>query len=189
MGTLIDNLLTYAKARDARLRAAPTDLRSLVDDVIASHADRPLSAGMAPPQIYVGPLPTVHADPVLLRHLINNLIGNAMKYTRPGQPARVEITAHTNGPDWIRIDVADRGIGIPAGQHTAVFESFHRANPAAGYTGTGLGLAICRRIVERHGGTITATDNPGGGTRFQVTLPSATDPTRLQHRHPILSQC
>jgi signal transduction histidine kinase len=73
----------------------------------------------------------------------------------------------------VRIEIADRGVGIPADQHEKVFESFHRAH--SGYTGTGLGLAICRRIVERHGGTIAVSDNPGGGSRFQFTLPSCDD--------------
>jgi signal transduction histidine kinase len=63
----------------------------------------------------------------------------------------------------VRIDVVDNGIGIPAGQHEAIFNDFHRAHRTAGYAGTGLGLAICKRIAERHGGTIVAADNPSGG--------------------------
>jgi hypothetical protein len=107
----------------------------------------------------------------MLRHVLDNLIGNAVKYVRPAAPARVGITATPAGPGWTRIEVADRGIGIPDAEKPAVFERFHRAHAAAGYAGTGLGLAICKRIVERHGGEIGVDDNPGGGTRFHFTLP------------------
>jgi len=91
----------------------------------------------------------------------------------PGRAARVDVTAAPAGPGWTRIEIADRGIGIPDEDKPDIFESFHRARTAAGYAGTGLGLAICRRIVERHGGAIGVTDNPGGGTRFHFTLPLA----------------
>lgn len=77
----------------------------------------------------------------------------------------------------VRVCVADNGIGIPEGQHDAIFANFHRAHLGSGYLGTGLGLAICQRIVERHGGTIAASDNPGGGSRFVFTLPAATPMT------------
>jgi signal transduction histidine kinase len=171
MRGLIDDLLTYATARDNALRVEQTDLRAVVDRVVTDRLDEPRPADVPVPEIYVGPLPTVEADPVLLDQLIQNLVGNAIKYTPPGQPARIDVTAEPDRPGWIRVEVADRGIGIPAGQHTAIFGSFHRAHPTAGFRGTGLGLAICQRIVERHGGIIHASDNPGGGARFRFTLP------------------
>jgi len=118
-------------------------------------------------------LPDVDADPAMLRHVLDNLIGNALKYVPPGRAARVDVTAAPAGAGWTRIEIADRGIGIPDEDKPDIFESFHRARTAAGYAGTGLGLAICRRIVERHGGAIGVTDNPGGGTRFHFTLPLA----------------
>jgi signal transduction histidine kinase len=77
----------------------------------------------------------------------------------------------SGGESQVHVQIADRGIGIPAGHHAAIFTSFHRAHATSPYTGTGLGLAICHRIVERHGGHIYATDNPGGGTRMHFTLP------------------
>jgi signal transduction histidine kinase len=118
----------------------------------------------------------VHADPVVLRQLLHNLIGNAIRYNDPGRAARVDITTGTEdlADGRVALCIADRGIGIPAGQHEAIFGSFHRAHTSTGIPGTGLGLAICRRIAERHGGTITAQDNPGGGTRITATLPAAT---------------
>jgi signal transduction histidine kinase len=123
------------------------------------------------PDIYVGPLPTVHSDRVLLRQVIDNLLGNALKYTPPGQPVRVTVTAQPDRDGRIAVEVADRGIGIPEGEHAAIFERFHRAYPDNRYPGTGLGLAICQHVVERHGGVITATDNPDGGAVFRFTLP------------------
>ncbi|WP_425322654.1 sensor histidine kinase [Actinoplanes ianthinogenes] len=74
------------------------------------------------------------------------------------------------------VEIADRGIGIPAAERPRVFDAFHRCANSGGYPGTGLGLAICKRIVERHGGRIGADENPGGGSRFWFTLPGAAGP-------------
>ncbi|WP_245666022.1 ATP-binding protein [Actinoplanes subtropicus] len=164
MAGMIDTLLAYTTARDAPLARVAVPLAGLVGEVVQ---DRSFG------DLHVGPLPVVHADPGMLRHVLDNLIGNAVKYVRPGRAAQVEITATPAGPGWARIEVADRGIGIPDADKPAVFERFHRAPAAAGYAGTGLGLAICKRIVERHGGEIGVGDNPGGGTRFHFTLPLA----------------
>ncbi|MEV0128645.1 ATP-binding protein [Dactylosporangium sp. NPDC050688] len=174
MRRLIDDLLGYAAARDAVLDARDLDLRAVVDDVVTERlAVQAVDPTSPPPQIFVGAMPSVHADPALLRQLLDNLIGNALKYTPPGQPARVDVCATPQGTGWVRVDVADRGIGIPEGQHDAIFTGFHRAHRTADYAGTGLGLAICQRVVERHGGTISASDNPGGGARLSFTLPVA----------------
>jgi signal transduction histidine kinase len=170
MATLIDTLLAYSTARDAPLRTHAVDLDALVAEVVQDRvahlppADRP--------SVHLGPLPPVRADPAMLRHLLDNLIGNALKYVRPGTVARIDVTGDQPEPGWIRLEVADRGIGIPDRDKPDVFERFHRAHAGAGYTGTGLGLAICKRIVERHGGRIGVADNPGGGTRFHCTLPA-----------------
>jgi signal transduction histidine kinase len=173
MAALIDTLLAYTTSRDAPLRLTTVALDPLVAEVVADRTS-PLRPGDGPPpDIYVGPLPTVHADPAMLRHVIDNLIGNALKYVQPGRGARIDVTAAVRSPGWVGVEIADRGIGIPEDDKPNIFESFHRAQSAAGYAGTGLGLAICRRIVERHGGTIGVTDNPGGGTRFTFTLPAA----------------
>jgi signal transduction histidine kinase len=170
MCRLIDDLLAYATARDAPLRLEPVDLGEVVDEVVherTAHLGRDRA-----PRIEAGPLPTVHADPAMIRQMMDNLIGNAIKYTRDQEPAQVRITADRLDDDWAEIQVVDRGIGIPADQRTAVFESFSRAHRDQAYTGTGLGLAICRRVVDRHGGTISVDENPLGGTRFHIVLPT-----------------
>jgi signal transduction histidine kinase len=177
MAALIDTLLAYTTSRDAPLRRRTVPLGPLVDDVIQGRTGH-LRPGSGPaPDIYVGPLPEVDADPGMLRHVLDNLIGNALKYVPAGCGARIDVTAEAGAPGWTRVEIADRGIGIPDEDKTSIFESFHRAHTAAGYAGTGLGLAICRRIVERHGGVISVSDNPGGGTRFHFTLPLAEPAT------------
>ncbi|GAA0905766.1 hypothetical protein GCM10009558_094940 [Virgisporangium aurantiacum] len=172
MAELISDLLDYTAAGDRPLTVEPVDLNGLVGDVVTA---RTTAASVDPdllvPQIYVPPLPPVRADQALLRQVLDNLVGNAVKYTPPGRPAPIDVTAHESS-GVVTVEVADRGIGIPAGQHHAIFGSFHRAH-ADGYAGTGLGLAICARIVERHGGTISAHDNPGGGTVVRLTLRAA----------------
>ncbi|MEU4421458.1 ATP-binding protein [Actinoplanes sp. NPDC024001] len=171
MERLITELLDYTAARDATLRIAEVNLRTVVDDVVTTRIDAPAAAADRP-DVFVGSLPTVCADPVLLRQVVDNLVGNAIKYTPPGQAPRIDITARTGADGAVCVQIADRGIGIPEGEHAAVFDSFHRASNGTGHPGTGLGLAICRRIVERHGGHIEAAPNPGGGTIFTFTLPA-----------------
>ena len=174
MHSLIDGLLAFTTARDTAIRAVAVDLGQLVDDIVASRVDQAQAAGGPVPEFAVSELEPVEADPVLTRQLLDNLIGNAVKYTAPGTTPRVSVTSARAADGLVRIDVVDNGIGIPAGQHEAVFNDFHRAHRTAGYAGTGLGLAICRRIVRRHGGTIVAADNPSGrGTRMTFTLPAA----------------
>jgi signal transduction histidine kinase len=127
----------------------------------------------------------------MTRQLLDNLIGNAIKYTPIGEPARIVVSAEPDAAGWTRVRIADRGIGIPAEDQPRVFTSFHRASAHAGYAGTGLGLAICHRVVNRHGGTITASDNPGGGTRIQFTLPTpayATSGSGSGGRGPVRSE-
>ncbi|MBB4690296.1 ATP-binding protein [Paractinoplanes abujensis] len=182
MATLIDTLLAYTTARDAPLRTRRVDLGALVAEVVHDRTahlrenDRP--------RINVGPLPAVTADPAMLRHVLDNLIGNALKYVRPGSAPHVDVTGDVTGDvpgeQWARVEVADRGIGIPDADKSDIFDSFHRAHAEAGYAGTGLGLAICKRIVDRHGGEIGVTDNPGGGTRFSFTLPASEEETTMK---------
>jgi PAS domain S-box-containing protein len=170
MAALIDTLLAFSMARDAPLRLADVDLGRLVAEVLQDRL-----AHLPPerlPSTYAAALPAVRADPAMLRHVVDNLIGNALKYVRAGAVARVEVDASVSG-GRVRFEIRDRGIGIPDADKADVFERFHRAPAAAGYAGTGLGLAICKRIVERHGGEIGVEDNPGGGSRFFVVLAAA----------------
>ncbi|MEV4516630.1 ATP-binding protein [Dactylosporangium sp. NPDC049525] len=182
MRSIIDDLLAYTTARDAPLNLTDVDLRAIVESVVAERTapTPPVHLAMASsvnhpptPAVHIGDLPEIKADPGLLRLVVDNLVGNAIKYTPAGRTPHVSVTAHADA-GGVHLVVADRGIGIPDGEKARVFESFYRARPVD-YGGTGLGLAICRRIVERHGGSIAVEDNPGGGTKFRVTLPLAAD--------------
>ncbi|WP_433832405.1 ATP-binding protein [Actinoplanes sp. CA-015351] len=172
MRGLIDGLLAYTTAREASVEPERVELAEIVGDIVSARTDAAAAAGKPQPRFTVGALPPVEADPVLVRQLVDNLIGNAVKYTAPGVTPALTITAEPAG-EQVTIRIADNGIGIPEGQHEAIFDNFHRAHAGGAYLGTGLGLAICQRIVERHGGTISAADNPGGGSCFTFTLPIA----------------
>ena len=164
MRELIGSLLQHATSSNRRLEPHVVDLEALVADVVAHR-----SAGSL---VRYGPLPPVRADETLLRQVLDNLVGNALKYVGPGEQPHVTISARVVSSDRVAVAVTDRGIGLPEGEHKSVFEEFYRAH--RDYEGSGLGLAICRRIVLRHGGTIVARDNPAGvGSVFEFTLPSA----------------
>lgn len=187
---LIEDLLRYAAARQARLEIEDVDLGALARDVLAAHQERVVSGagggaggGACTREMSwsVDDLPVVRGDRVRLRQVLDNLVGNAVKYAVPGEPVQIDVT---NGQDpeatadgLVRIEVADRGLGIPPGQHATVFQAFRRADgQVTEARGTGLGLAICQRTVERHCGSIVAAERPDGGTRIIVTLPLAGPP-------------
>ena len=164
---MLTDLLEYATAEQAELNLAQVNLGTLAAEVVAERTDR---MEPDPHRVTLGELPVVSGDPGMLRQVLDNLIGNALKYTAAGEPARVAVSGRRTGVGW-RIEVADRGIGIPPQEREGVFDAFHRGAGAGGFTGSGLGLAICRKIVERHGGRIGVDDNPGGGSVFWFTLP------------------
>jgi signal transduction histidine kinase len=180
MRGLIDDLLTYATAGNGRLERETVDLNGVVADIVADLD----TGGDAPPHVEIGHLPVVDADPLLLRQVMSNLVGNAVKYVRPGDSPYVHISAREDGDQW-RIQVADRGIGINPADRDTIFHTFQRARGSEGYPGTGLGLAICQRIIDRHGGRIGVDADPRGGSRFWFTIGAATVGTRDRREGPI----
>ncbi|MFD1370505.1 sensor histidine kinase [Actinoplanes sichuanensis] len=178
MHSMLEDLLAYATADSMPLRATEVDLSGLVAEIVGELCAAPSAL---PPHIQVGEMPRVVGDPTLLRQIFYNLVGNAVKYTEPGAPATVEISAVQQGPSAYRVEIADRGIGIPPDQRAHVFDPFIRVAGSERFPGTGLGLAIVRRVVERHGGRIDVDGNIGGGSRFRFTLPAApAAPTRTE---------
>jgi signal transduction histidine kinase len=174
MQALIDDLLDYAVAESRELNATTVDLKAVADEI----ADRWRSGAHQPPAlIVVDPLPAVPGDATLLRQVFDHLISNAINYTAPGRQPYVRLSSRREG-DAVRIDVADRGIGIPADQRDSVFTAFTRADGSEDCPGCGLGLAVVHRVVERHGGEIGVIDNPGGGSRVWFTLPLVSPPAR-----------
>ena len=166
MRSFIDDLLGITVARDR-----PLDLERLDLSAIAEEVAELRRTGDANARIAVQPGMRVNGDRFLVRQLLDNLIGNAVKYVAPGVRPAVTVSAEPEG-SLLRVTVADNGIGIPESMRERVFDTFARAQ-VAGYSGTGLGLAICARVVERHGGRIWVDDPAGEGTRVSFTLPVA----------------
>jgi signal transduction histidine kinase len=106
----------------------------------------------------------------LLYQLFDNLINNSIKFARPGIPPCILISGVAYG-NAAQITLSDNGIGFEEHHATRIFETFTRLNPKDEFEGTGLGLSLCKKIVERHGGTISATGIPGIGATFTITLP------------------
>ncbi|MFC6342810.1 ATP-binding protein, partial [Nocardioides hankookensis] len=180
MQHLISDLLAYTTARDLRITPVRVDLRAMVQDIARARVEASRISEDPQPVITIAPdLPDVMAEPVLLRQVIDNLVGNAVKYVAPGVCPEIEVRGrHVEGDEalMVLIEVVDNGIGIPEDQHARVFDTFHRAH-REGYRGTGLGLSIVKRIAERHGGTAAAAGNEGrGGTTMSVTFPAADLP-------------
>jgi signal transduction histidine kinase len=186
MRDIIGDLLAYTVARDQSLRPVAMDLTAELRSLALLRIDAP-----GHPLIAVAPDLRVWGDAGLVRQLFDNLLGNAVKYVSPGTRPRVDVRGRPDG-DWLEILITDNGIGIPAEEREQVFETFHRAHH--GYQGTGLGLTICRRIADRHGGSIHAEAGPDGtGTTFVVRLPAtsagfAPDPARVRPASPSVRQ-
>ena len=119
-------------------------------------------------EVVVGEMPEIQADPVQLTQLLQNLIGNALKFSAD-RPLRIEIQASRRNGEW-EFAVRDNGIGIDPKDNERIFVIFQRLHSRQEYEGTGLGLAIAKKIVERHGGRIWLESTPGEGTTFYFTL-------------------
>jgi signal transduction histidine kinase len=166
MRVLIDDLLDYATAENRPMVTVPVDLRRLAEEVARDRA------GDRTAIVEIGELPTVQGDPTLLRQVLDNLIGNAIKYTPPDREPRIRVGClPLEGGRW-RCEVCDNGIGIPDCDRAAVFDAFTRVGGSENFPGTGLGLAIVHRIVERHHGEVGVEENPAGGSVFWFTVPT-----------------
>jgi signal transduction histidine kinase len=167
MSDLIADLLAYASASSAALDLQPVDL----DLLVGTLATELRAANPHAPIITIQPLGLITADPVLMRQLFTNVLGNAVKYVPGGTRPRVRVTSRRDDAQ-LEIRIADNGIGIPPESRESVFQGFVRAHGSAAYAGTGLGLAICARAVERHGGSIAALEGANGaGTTIRIQLP------------------
>ncbi|SDR82395.1 PAS fold-containing protein [Nocardioides scoriae] len=173
MGRLIGGLLEASTSRHAQVRLGEVDLTAVAEAVAAQWRE-PVTG--AAPVITVDPLPAARADEVLVRQLLGNLVGNAVKYVERGRAAEVTVSGRVVG-EHVEVVVADRGVGVPPGQHEAIFAVLHRAHAGSDYEGHGIGLSVCQTIVERHGGTIVARPRTTGpGTAFVFTLPAVATP-------------
>jgi len=168
MRDLIDDLLTYSRAGrgDAPLAAIDTG-------AVARCAAAAVGAGDA--EVRIGDLPTVLGDGQQLGQLFQNLIGNALKFVPEERAPEIDVTAERDGAFW-RFAVSDNGIGLDPAHAERIFRMFQRLHTRERYPGTGIGLAIAKKVVEHHGGAITAEARPEGGTRFTFTLPATKLP-------------
>jgi light-regulated signal transduction histidine kinase (bacteriophytochrome) len=121
------------------------------------------------------PLPKVHADPVQIRQLLQNLIANGVKYRNEEVKPRITIKAEEVSDNKVRIEVQDNGIGIAPEHHDEIFKMFKRLHSHRQYEGCGIGLNICRKIVDRHAGRIGVESEPGAGSMFWFTISLAKD--------------
>jgi signal transduction histidine kinase len=166
---LVDSLLLLARSGEATLDKVAVDLTRLTQDVASSlQVDATMS--LQARKVRIDPLPTVQADETLLRAVLTNLIGNALKFTADRNDAQVRVSAQVEH-GMVTVMVADNGVGFEPGAAAALFEPFARLHGAK-YEGAGIGLTIVRRIVERHGGRVSATGEPGVGATFSFTLPA-----------------
>lgn len=167
MQVLINDLLTFSRVTTKGQPFVTVSLDEIAHEVAHDLEVRLHDAGG---HIYIGELPSIEADPLQMRQLLQNLAGNALKFHRPGVPPLVRIDAAVSD-SRCRITVDDNGIGFDEKYAERIFTMFERLHGRGEYEGTGIGLAICRRIAERHGGTIEARSKPGEGATFTVTLP------------------
>jgi len=126
------------------------------------------------------PLPSIKADPVQIRQLLQNLIANGIKYQTRGNIPEITITAETIPDEMVRIKVSDNGIGVKAESQSLLFTMFKRLHSQKEYAGTGIGLAVCKKIVERHGGQIGIESKFGRGSTFWFTIPAAKSPVPVE---------
>lgn len=171
MQVLIDDLLTFSRVTSKAQPFAPVDLAYVAQEVKSDLDARIERTGG---RVEIGALPTIEAEPTQMRQLLQNLIANALKFHRPGEAPIVKVSAdlQEEGADsCCRMIVEDNGIGFDEKYLDRIFTVFQRLHGRSEYEGTGIGLAVCRRIVERHGGSITARSAPGQGSTFIVTLP------------------
>jgi light-regulated signal transduction histidine kinase (bacteriophytochrome) len=168
MQKLISDLLQYSRVSTRGKEPEPTRSEEAFD---LARANLQAAIEESEAEVTAEPLPTVLADGSQLAQLFQNLVGNAIKYRRPGERPRVEVSAEPDDGRW-RFEVRDNGIGIDPEYHDRIFGIFERLHGREEYEGTGVGLAICKKIVERHGGRIWVESEPGHGTAFRFTIPA-----------------
>lgn len=172
MQALIEDLLILSRVTTRAQPFIPVDLLQITQEVLS---DLEVLIQQSGGKIELGNLPIINADPLQIRQLLQNLIGNALKFHLPDKIPVVsiysEIITDENGKEICHLSVEDNGIGFDRKYRDRIFQVFQRLHGRSEYEGTGIGLAICRKIVERHQGSITAQSEPRQGAKFIVALP------------------
>jgi signal transduction histidine kinase len=167
---MVDDLQTMAAADAAvlQLTRERNDLAAIAESA-ADSLDRRFETAEVTLNRQLAPAPVL-ADERWMHQVVTNLLGNALKFTPAG--GTVTISTRQDGPSAV-LEVADTGVGIPADELPRIFDRFWRGQGAAQTSGSGIGLAIAGELTWAHGGTLTATSQPGEGTRLTLTLPGA----------------
>jgi len=169
MRRLIDDLLTFSRVSSHAKPFTSVNLSQVAQEVLG---DLEVTIEQAGASVTVGPLPTLKADSTQMRQLLQNLLSNALKFRQEGTAPRISVTSTVDtAAGCCELKVEDNGIGFDEKYLDRLFTLFQRLHGQSKYEGTGIGLAICRKIVERHGGTLTARSAPGQGATFLITLP------------------
>ena len=168
MQGLISDLLSFSRVTTKAQPFSRVDIGRIASEVVKDLEGRLQETGG---HVEVGPLPSIDADPLQMRQLLQNLAGNALKFHREGIPPLVTLRGEI-ADGQCHLIVSDNGIGFDDKYAERIFTMFERLHGRHHYEGTGIGLAICRKIVERHGGQIRAHGKPGEGAIFTVTLPA-----------------
>jgi len=171
MKKLIADLLTYSRVGTRGKELAPTDMEKVVERVVRSLKMQIEDRGAV---VTHDPLPTVMADETQMGQLLQNLIGNGMKFCGDESP-KVHVSCADDENGKVRFSVKDNGIGIEPEHFERVFQIFQRLHTRTEYEGTGIGLAVCKKTVERHGGDIWVDSKPGEGCTFYFTIPKCDD--------------
>lgn len=173
MQTLISDLLAFSRLTTKVNPFTPVNLSVIAREVLEDLEGR---IEQAKGRVEVTDLPVIDADPLQMRQLLQNLIGNALKFRRPGESALVKVAARLSagpaGGEVCELSVSDNGIGFDEKYLDRIFNVFQRLHSRNEYEGTGMGLAIVRKIALHHGGSVTAHSQPGHGAAFVVTLPA-----------------
>lgn len=165
----INDLLSYARLGRGEAVMDVVDM-----DQVVAEVRQALSVALTESHaaLEVTALPAVRGNREALSRLFQNLVGNALKFTKPGQPPQISIDASVVD-NWVHFRVADQGIGMAPEYHEKVFRMFERLHAGSQYAGSGIGLAICRKVVEMHGGRIWIESKLGEGCTFHMLLPAA----------------
>ncbi len=177
MQTMIDALLGYSRLTTQARPSQKVDLNQVIEDLkgleLAALLDESGGSILVPE-----PLPPVEGDPSQVHQLLQNLVGNGLKFHRQGPAPEITVRARQADGNMVRVEVQDNGIGIEEKHHKEVFTMFLRLHSRGDYAGTGIGLAACKKIVTRHGGDIGVESVPSEGSTFWFTLPRGEPPRK-----------
>lgn len=171
MFTMIDGVLAYSTTNAYQQSPQPVDLNETMKNI---ETDLEVIIQKTGTRFQYNHLPTIEGAPVLLYQLFYNLANNAIKFAKADVPSQINITSETiinDGREFEQLVLSDNGIGFAKEYETVIFDTFTRLNSKDKYEGTGLGLALCKKIVERHGGSIAANGVAGEGAAFTILLP------------------